>query len=455
MSYFFNNYISALFVFFIVAFIYAESVNSKMTSWEKQPVHRYIISEDDWLNTSRSIRAGDLKGRIILLNFWTYSDIGSLHGVADLQDIQREFGNKVAVIGVHSGKFTNEEDIDNVRDAVIKYGIKYPVVNDPKSRIWHKFGVSSWPSFLLIGPDGEVYSHYFGEENNDDIGRDIGELIYMFGEDLVPPKFPIELEIDKNPHSGYLKYPSKLEYVADFEGEPALFISDTGHNRIVGVRLNGEVFIEIGSKKSGLKNGAFETAEFKLPNGVLYNEGVLYIADTNNHIIRAANFEKREVITVAGKGFRGYDLNVEYSRALGVEMASPWDFAQYPNENNIVISMAGLHQIWEYDIEEKKVTAIAGSGKESMKDGEFPNNTLGQPSGLFVDGEKLYFIDAETSSLRVFSEGNVTTMLGQGLNKFGYYTGRVNRALMQHPLAVYVDGQQAYIADTYNHAIRQ
>ena len=255
MRYFYNK-IPSLFILFLAILVYAEASFSNISNWEKQPVHRYITSEDGWLNVSRPIRAGDLKGRIILLNFWTYSRIGSVHGISDMKDLQREFGDKIAIIGVHTGKFTNEEDLENVRNAVIKYDITYPVVNDPKSRIWNKFGVKSWPSFLLIGPDGEVYSHYFGEDNSADIGADLGELIRMFSDDLVLPKFPIELESDKKPHSDYLKYPSKLEYVENFEGEPALFITDSGHNRIVGTRLDVYVFVSVGSCTSCLKNGS-------------------------------------------------------------------------------------------------------------------------------------------------------------------------------------------------------
>jgi thiol-disulfide isomerase/thioredoxin len=426
-------------------------------------IHKTLASQTGWLNTSRAITAEDLKGRILLLDFWTFCCINCIHVIPDLKYLEEKFGDDLTVIGVHSAKFANERDSENIRSAILRYDLHHPVVNDFDFSIWKKFGVRAWPTFVLINPDGIIEEVYSGEGNRAAVEEDIETLRSKYAGKLVTVKLPIVLEKDKAPAMP-LSFPGKLAYApAKDVGQltvmsyPTLFVSDSGHHQIAIIELGETPLINtrIGSGNKGFKDGSFAEAEFNTPQGVLYQNGKLYIADTNNHALRVADLQKRMVTTLAGTGKQGYERQVNNAPALKTPLASPWDLAFYPDDKHIVIAMAGTHQLWSYDIEKKTVSVIAGNGRESIDDGRYPYNSLSQPSGLAVHDGKLYFVDSETSSLRVLENGSVTTLIGTGLFDFGYKEGKLGEALMQHSIGVYADASGVYVADSYNHSIRR
>ncbi len=418
-------------------------------------IHRAIVAhEEGWLNTSRALTAEELSGRIILLDFWTYCCINCMHVIPDLHYLEETFGDDLTVIGVHSAKFSNEKDTANIRNAILRYGITHPVVNDYDFSTWQSFGVRAWPTFVLINPDGKVEQTYAGEGNRNKAEADIRKLLQNYQLNKDREALPIALESDKAPPT-YLSFPSKLTYIDDYKGTPALAISDTGNNRIVIITLQGKVLGTIGSGKETLKDGTVETAAFRQPQGMAHQDGKLYVADTGNHALRLVDLRSGEVTTLAGDGTRGGRRFVKNQKASSTELASPWDLAFLPDANQLLIAMAGTHQLWQYDIAEGTVTTVAGNGKESIEDGAFPMNSLSQPSDLSVVGDTVYFVDAETSSLRQWQDGKITTLIGQGLFDFGYEEGNRATARMQHPLGVYADTTGVYVVDSYNHAIRR
>jgi thiol-disulfide isomerase/thioredoxin len=138
---------------------------------------RVLTSGGDWLNT-RPLRAQDLRGKVILVNFWTYSCINSLRPLPYVRawaDKYRDRG--LVVIGVHTPEFRFEKDIANVRHALGDLGVGYPVVLDSDYRIWNAFGNSAWPAFYFIGADGRVRRQAFGEGNYDQSERLIQTLL--------------------------------------------------------------------------------------------------------------------------------------------------------------------------------------------------------------------------------------------------------------------------------------
>ncbi len=413
-------------------------------------IHKAIVQEAGWLNVSRPLEAQDLKGRVILLDFWTFCCINCIHIMPDLKYLEKKFGDKLTVIGVHSAKFNNEKDSENIRQAILRYELEHPVVNDYNFRIWNSFGVRSWPTLMLINPLGKLSQVYSGEGHRAEIERDIASLLKIHGDKVNSAPLPYDLEKDKAPKS-VLNFPSKLEYAEDIK---TLFISDSNNNRILGVDLNGKITVEIGSGKSGNKDGSFATAKFNRPQGILYAAGKLYIADTENHILREADLTSQKVKTIAGTGKQGHNRSALDDPALKTALASPWDLAFYPDEHHIAIAMAGTHQLWSYNVTGKTVSILAGNGRESIDDGSYPYNSLSQPSGLVTHKGKLYFVDSETSSLRVLSGKKITTLIGSGLFDFGYVEGKKGTALMQHPLGLTANDGGIYIADSYNHSIR-
>lgn len=429
-------------------------ISSAQAAWKPTPIHQAITAQQGWLNTERALTANDLAGRIILLDFWTFCCINCIHVIPDLHYLEEKFGDKLTVIGVHSAKFRNERDTENIRQAILRYHIEHPVVNDFDFTIWQRFGVRAWPTFILINPDGRMENVYSGEGNRADVEADIAKLLRTYDAFNHAP-LPMALEKDRMPAS-VLSFPGKLAYADAIDGAPALLVSDSNHHRILVMSLDGEVRDQIGSGLEGREDGSFDTAQFDTPQGIVFNQGVIYIADTNNHLIRAADLSTRKVMTIAGTGEQGYDRFAQDADGLKTALSSPWDLAFFPDWNHLTIAMAGLHQLWALDLKDRSIGVLAGNGRESIDDGEYPLNSLSQPSGLSVHDQKLYLVDSETSSLRVLdAEGELTTLIGTGLFDFGYEEGRRGTALMQHPLGVFAGSDGIYVADSYNHAIRR
>lgn len=416
-------------------------------------LHKAITQHNKWLNLARPLTPEDLQGRIILLDFWTFCCINCIHIIPELHKLEEEFGSALTIIGVHSAKFTNEKDQETIRAAIIKYGITHPVINDSDFHLWNLFGINGWPTLLLLNPKGRIEEIYGGEGHSQELNQAIHSLIKQYGDRITTTPLPIALEKTKQPHHS-LNFPSKLEYVSDFEGQPLLFISDSSNNRILGVRPSGELHLSIGSGLSGSSDGSFSEAQFNKPQGIIYSNSTLYIADTDNHLLRAVDLHTKQVTTLAGTGHQGSYVLYGKLNALKASLSSPWDLAFYPTDREITIAMAGTHQLWIYSLETQMISIGAGNGHESMIDGFYPVNTLAQPSGLSAQDAQLYFVDSETSSLRVLEDKHITTLIGVGLFDFGYIEGTKATARMQHPLGLQADGSRIYIADTYNHAIR-
>jgi thiol-disulfide isomerase/thioredoxin len=415
----------------------------------RQGVYQAITQHSEWLNTNRALAPDDLQGRVILLDFWTFCCINCIHVIPDLKYLEKHFGDKLTVIGVHSAKFTNEKDTVNIRNAILRYGIEHPVVNDFDFSTWQQFNVHSWPTFILIAPDGRIVRAYSGEGHREELEEDIDALLTEYDGKINTSSLPVALERDKVLPT-YLSFPGKVTS----DGE-RLFISDSGHHRIVVATLDGDVETIIGSGKEGLKDGSFMDAQFRRPQGMALLNNVLYVADTENHAIRKVDLQTKTVSTIAGTGEQGYERIVKDAPAIRTNIASPWDIAVYPDKQHLTIAMAGTHQLWIYNIADETLSVLAGNGRESIDDGRYPFNSLSQPSGLTVSGRKLYFVDSETSSLRVFDDSEVETLIGSGLFDFGYADGRQGEAMMQHPLGLYATGEGVYIADSYNHSIRR
>ncbi len=428
---------------------------------------RKIFSEDkknhseQWLNVSRPLELTDLKDRIVLLDFWTYACVNCVQVLQEIKKLEEQFGSKLVVIGVHSGKFDNEKDFAQIKKAIIRNDITHPVVNDANFRIWNNFHINAWPSLVLINPRGKVEKTYVGEEGAMQIKSGIKKLISKFKYEVNRDPLPIVLE-KNSVISNVLSFPTKLEYGADFTYKsrtmPALFISNSGKNNILVTSLSGDIILKIGSGMVGLEDGAFDKASFDSPQGLLYHAGKLYVADSGNHALREINFKTGEVTTLIGSGQRGAPIASaeEVSDAKSFELASPTDIEFFPNYDNIVIANSGTHQLLTYNIAKERVSVLAGNGSEGISDGKYPDNLLAQTSDMSVYNKKLYFLDSESSALRVLDEsGDVKTLIGKDLFKFGNKNGGKSEGLMQHPLGLMVDDTGAYISDSFNHTIRK
>lgn len=405
----------------------------------------------EWLNTDRRYSIKDFKGKFVLLDFWTYCCINCMHVMPELKKLEEKYPELV-VIGVHSAKFHNEKIRDNILQAVLRYDIEHPVIVDNDFMIWKTYEIDSWPSFILIGPDRQIIGKASGEGIFERLDAVMEKLIKIYQDagrlDRNRMAFVLEKEAAPGASETFLRFPGKIE--AD-SGSHRLFISDSNHHRIVIAGPEGEVLDIIGSGIEGKRDGAFCEAEFFRPQGVAFDPGMgcLYIADTENHLIRRADFEKREVTTIAGSGKSGMHEGVGASASI----SSPWDLTILGK--CIYIAVAGTHQIWKLDTESRMAEVYAGSGREGIADGPRMKASLAQPSGITTDERDLFFTDSEASALRMVQENVVTSLIGKGLFVFGDSDGLFPEARLQHPIGVHYHENSLYIADSYNHKLRR
>lgn len=412
--------------------------------------------EQKWLNVSRPLETSDLKDRLILLDFWSYSCVSCIKNLPEIKKLEEEFGSKLTVIGVHSGKFDNEKDAQAVKKAVVRYDISYPVIHDFDLKIWNSFEVKALPTLVLINPHGNVVKSYSGENAIEKVKDQISHLVSKYKFQVNRDPLPVLLE-KFNVLGNVLTFPTKLEYAHDFSYKsrhlPVIFIANSGQNNIVASSLSGEMVLKIGSGKKGFEDGDFENASFNSPQGMFYKNNKLYVADFGNNAVREVDFKEGVVRTIIGSGIRGEIFSKE-TAAKDAALDSPTDVSLF--RDGLAIANSGTHQILFYNFKSEKISILAGNGSQGVADGKYPENSLAQPSDISVFNNKLYFVDATSSSLRVINENNeLQTLIGGSLQNSGHVNGSKEKALMQHPLALLVDDTGAYISDSYNHKIRK
>ncbi|MEX2118598.1 MAG: thioredoxin-like domain-containing protein [Pirellulales bacterium] len=430
-----------------------------------------------WINTAGPLELADLKGKFVLLDFWTYCCINCMHILPELKKLEAAYPNELVVIGVHSAKFENEQDTKNITDAVLRYEIEHPVVNDANHVIWQNYAVNSWPSLRIIDPEGNLVAGDSGEIPFEILDRFLKRAIPYYKAkgvlDETPLRFDLEAyRADKTP----LRFPGKI--LADEQGG-RLFIADSNHNRIVVTRLDGTLLETIGSGRMGADDGDFATATFNHLQGMALSGSTLYVADTENHLLRKVDLERKQVTTIAGHGKQGrnpwpgldgQELPERFvGKPLETGLASPW--ALWVHQDALYIAMAGPHQIWKMPLDESEIGPYAGNGREDIVDGpllpEQPYqegfSSFAQPSGLASDGTWLYVADSEGSSIRRVPfdpAGEVGTVVGTShlqagrLFDFGDVDGQGTEVRLQHALGVVFQGGLLYVADTYNNKIK-
>uniref|UniRef100_A0A0E0CZM8 Thioredoxin domain-containing protein n=1 Tax=Oryza meridionalis TaxID=40149 RepID=A0A0E0CZM8_9ORYZ len=366
----------------------------------------------DWLNTAPLQFGRDLKGRVVLLDFWTYCCINCMHVLPDLEFIEKKYKDKpFTVVGVHSAKFDNEKDLEAIRNAVLRYNITHPVVNDGDMYLWRELGVNSWPTFVVIGPNGKVLAQISGEGHRKDLDDVVGAALEFYEEKKLLQNSSLPLALEKDKDSRLLASPLK------FPGKLAIDVV---------TNLEGEFICQIGSSEEGLLDGTFDTASFNRPQGLAYNskKNILYVADTENHALRLSKhwreMERKALIT------KEEVLN------------SPWDVCYDPSKETLYIAMAGQHQIWKHNTLDGVTEVLSGDGYERNLNGS----------------SSIRVVNLKSGGSRSLAGGD--PMIPENLFRFGDHDGTGSDVLLQHPLGVvYASDNQIYVADSYNHKIKR
>ena len=411
-----------------------------------------LTGDRGWLNTDKPLSLAGLKGKVVLLDFWTYGCINCIHIIPDLKKLEKKYPNELVVIGVHSAKFENEKDTENIRRIILRYEIEHPIVNDADFRIWNAYAVNAWPTRYLIDPAGYVIGKLSGEGGYEALDKVIGDTITEFRKRGELNEAPLKLVLEKAKVGDLpLAFPGKI--VTD-EKNNRLFIADSDHNRIVVARLDGTLLETIGTGTHGADDGAFDRATFFRPQGMALDGETLYVADTENHLIRQIDLKTKAVTTIAGTGAQMRERGIS-GPARTVALNSPWDLQLVGRA--LYIAMAGPHQIWKLDLDTREVSTFAGSGREARIDGPVGAAGFAQPSALASDGKTLFVSDAEANIIRAISLGagaKVRTIAGGDLFDFGDKDGLGDEVRLQHPLGLARWNGKLLIADTYNHRIK-
>ena len=378
-----------------------------------------------------------------------------MHILPQLRKLEERYVNEVVVVGVHSAKFTAERGTEALKQAVLRYDIRHPVVNDRDFAVWQQYAARAWPSLFFIDPQGLLVGKHEGEYRFEDLDNFIGPLVKQYSESGVlhprPSAWRLERDLESADHE--IAFPGKV--LAD-EPTDRLFIADSGHNRLLVTSLNGDVKEIIGHGDPGLADGDYRTTQFSNPQGLVLDSGTLYVADKENHAIRQVDLVNKRVETLAGTGNVAMTRS-EQTDARATALRSPWDLEVV--DGVLFIAMAGMHQLWSLDLQSTLLSSYAGNGRESLSDGPLMQSELAQPSGLVSNGEgTLFFVDSETSSIRSASTdpaGNVETLVGSGLFDFGDRDGVGDTVLLQHPQGLCFANGFVYVADSYNNKIKR
>ena len=408
-----------------------------------------------WFNVDRPLSlAQDLRGRVVLLDFWTQGCINCLHVIPDLQRLSTEFGPELAVVGVHWAKFDTERTDEAVGQAVVRTGVDHPVVNDDTHEIARAYGVNAWPTQVLIDPAGEIVGGWEGEGTYDVFHEPIATLIDEWGRAGGLDPVSLEEVLDRPaPTPTVLSFPGGV--LADEEGG-RLFIADSGRNRILEATIAGELVRAIGAGMPGYEDGPADAAMFDAPQGMDLSEdgGTLYVADRGNHAVRAVELASGEVSTVAGNGEPGPALAAG-GPATELSVSSPWDVLVAGSD--LYIAGAGRHQLYRVGLDAGMLEVFAGTGAEGLDDGPPEQATLSQPSGLATDGTWLWFTDPEASAVRrlpLDGGGELETVVGTGLFDWGDAVGPLAETKLQHVTGIEVVNDFVVVTDSYNHRLK-
>ncbi len=403
-----------------------------------------------WVNTDFSPALEDLRGKVVVMYFWTPSNLNSLRLLPDIRALETKHDSGIAVIGVVCPKFSRETTIGPILKAVNRNFIRHPVALDPDYYLWQQYGVRAWPSAAVIDAKGQLRRVVEG----DDAGVAIDNAVTALLDEAASMEIreygrPVTA---RKPEPGStLQFPSAI-----LPARGHIYISDSGNNRVLEVGETGRIIRTFGSGNPGFWDGALQNSGFNSPKGLSVNDNYLYVADTGNHAIRRISLFSGDVETVMGTGKADKTLVMAGTDLRSISCNSPIGLAS--KGPNLYITMAGNNQIWRLDLKNMQVSWHSGSGQLGLTNGERAKAAFASPMGLTILNNSLLVADADSSAIREvnLNNGDVTTKCGRGTFTFGCEDGGRSNALMQFPcdVALSLNREQLWVADTYNSQLR-
>lgn len=374
----------------------------------------------------------DLRGRVVLLHFWSASSVGSARAVEELRGLERRFADVLTVIGVHSPRFAHERRPQVVRDAVARLRLQHPVLDDYELVNWDAYAIDSVPTVVLLDHQGRVVGDAEGCGHAGELADAIERLVGEAEQEGALEREPLaatgllDEDLDMSPLAGdgELTFPAGVAADVHADGVRRIAIADTGRDRVLLCRPDGQL--------TEVLDGYYR------PQGLRFDgpDALLVCEPCADRVWRV-------------------DLASGDRRLVTDRVLSPADVVRW--HGRLVVAGAAQHVLIAVD-EDGATELLAGDGSEGLRDGAAPTGTsLAQPSALAVtsDGE-LAFLDAQSSSLRVLDRpgGTVRTLVGIDPERGGERDGDRAAAGLQHPLGLAAVGDELLIADTYNGRLR-
>lgn len=402
-----------------------------------------------WVNMRTPLSLEALRGRVVLVYFWTYSNIHCIQALADLKYLESKYRDELALVGVHTPKFTQERVAANVIRAVNRHYVRHPVASDPEFLLWQLYGAEAWPSYVVIDAAGRIAGKFAGEGRRAELDALVSRLAAETEHhDEGPPA--LQLTARAEPKTA-MRFPGNLLATAD-----RLYVSDTGHNRVLECMHDGRVLRQFGSGNSGFWDGRGTDAGYCEPQGLALAGMSLFVADTGNHAVRRVTLSSGETQTFLGTGVQGR-ARPEATDPLAVPLSSPWGLCA--SADRLYVTLAGQHQVGMLDLGKSTYSVFAGSGREGLVDGAIAEASFAKPLAIVQHAQTIYVADADSSSLRAIKlfDRSVRTVAGKGLHDFGDAVGpRPEDLVLQHPTALALEPQlsELWIADGYNGALK-
>jgi hypothetical protein len=370
--------------------------------------------------------------------------------IPQLRDLEARFPTELAVVGVHSGKYTTERETPRIREASIRLGAAHPTINDRQFRVWRAYAVRAWPTLVAVDPRGAVIGMQAGEFTADSIAPFIERTLAEHRGAGTLAGAPLHFTPDApSVAPALLSYPGKVAVLGR-----RIAIADSGHHRVLVGTLDASgrrmTVDHILGDTPAHRDGA--DPAFVNPQGLVFHGDRLFIADPGTHTVRELSLQSWTTRTLAGTGRQ---LRSAVDEAQGA-LSSPWDLAI--SGDMLYVAMAGVHQLWTVALDTGRAEVFSGSGAEELHDGVHDEAALAQPMGVCAAGELLYLADAESSAIRAVDRspsGGVRTVVGTGLFDFGDVDGAGDEVRMQHQqgLALGPDGR-LLVCDSYNDALK-
>src|SRR5690606_6791946 len=308
--------------------------------------------------------------------------------------------------------------------------------------------IRAWPSVALVDPQGRLRQVLAGDDQGPNLETAVAALVDEADGQLAPPRQPRRLGAEPRLP---LAFPAGLAVA-----ENHLYVADTGHHRVLECTHAGRVLREFGTGHGDYLDGPIEEAAFRQPRGLCLVRESLYVADAGNHCIRRIRLLDGAVETVLGQGRSGAPRE---GKGQGADFAlnQPWDVTG--NIERLYIAMAGSNQVWEYDLGQSRLRCLAGTGELGIADGPARSAMFAHPAALVQVQQMLYVADSATSAVRAVqaAQGQVQTLVGQGLYEFGDQDGQRRDARLQLPLGLAMDPNAPvlWVADAYNGLLRR